>query len=294
MVNQFAFRRMQPSDKDDVLRICSKIWEGRDFIPSKFDEWVNDEKGYFVALLSDDKLVGMSRITYITDTDVLLEGLRKDPDSNVKGVCKAVTEHFLEMLHMKKELTSIRFVTNFKNAHVRNVSEKLGFRLIHTFSHKRIPTYNENNLQSASFAPVTQTSDIEKILDYVHKSDFIPLSKNLLMLRWLIYQYSDEAFIEKLIKPGLCRGIIYDGEIKALAATWIERGIHLPFFDAENFTYAKSLIIDLLASFQNEKEWAMWILLPEIPRLKSYFADMGFMSRESENDCLIYEYPVDW
>lgn len=298
MGEQFTFRRMQASDKDDMIRISSKIWDGHDFLPSKFDDWVKDEKGYFLAVLHDGKLIGSGKITFATDTDVLFEGLRKDQDIDIKGVGYAITRQLIDILRGKKGLTSIRFVTYFKNYQSISVGEKLGFKIHKTFSLKDIPSYDESGKiilkQKDSYAPVQQITDVDRIMAYVYKSDIFSLSNNLLCLNWVIVPYSDDMFIEKLIKPGKCFAIIHDGEIKALAAIWLERGFHMSFFDAENFSYAKSLITEMISMSFAMGKWSVEIFIPDGWNLKPWFDDLGFRSWEEEHDVRIYEYPIDW
>jgi hypothetical protein len=234
----------------------------------------------------------------VTDTDVLLEGLRKDQDIDIKGVGLAVTSQMLDILREKKGLTSIRLVTYFKNYQSIAVGEKLGFIVLKTFSLKEIPFYDEHGnkypIQTPSYAPVQQITDIDQILDYTHKSDLFHLSDNLLCLNWVACPNSDEMFIEKLIKPGNCFAVFHEGRIKALAAIWLERGFHLSFFDAENFSYAKSLINYLSAMSLAMGKWSVEIFLPDNWKLNQWFKDLGFISWEEEHDVRIYEYPLNW
>ena len=41
----FTFRRATPEDRDAVIALCAKIWEGDDYIPTCFDRWVADAEG---------------------------------------------------------------------------------------------------------------------------------------------------------------------------------------------------------------------------------------------------------
>ena len=294
MNQEFTFRKMMPSDKDDALRICSKIWDGHDFLLKEFDEWVKDDKGLFAAVLHEGKLVAMGKITFLTETDAWLEGLRKDQDSELKGIGLLVTQYLLDILRKRKNLSSLRFCTYFKNMGSVKSAEKCGFKLIRSFSMKEYGFEDENKPKGPSYAPVIQINDVDKILDYVHTSEFIPLSGNLLCLSWVVHPYSDELFINELIKPGNCFAIMENGEIKALAALYFKRGFHISFFDAENFSYAKSLMNHLQTLSFERQNWGLEIFVPEFPKLKSFVEDFGFKSWEAENDVVVYGRPIDW
>jgi len=48
----FTFRRATPADRDAVLSLCSRIWEGDDYIPTCFDRWVADTEGELALCLA--------------------------------------------------------------------------------------------------------------------------------------------------------------------------------------------------------------------------------------------------
>jgi len=291
---EFTFRKMMMSDKEDVLRICSKIWDGHDFLPSMFDEWVKDEKGYFAAALHEGKLVGMGRITFLTETDAWFEGLRKDQDADIKGMGVAVTRHLLDALRNNKNLTSIRFCTYFKNMGSVKAGEKCNFKVVQAFSLKEFVFEKEGHKSSSpSYAPVVRIDDQDRILAYVHKSDFIPLSGNFQCLSWIVHSYTDELFIREFIDSGQCYAIVENNEIKALTAIFYGRGFHLAFFDAENFSYAKSLLHYIHVMAHDKGQWGVEIFLPEYAKLKSWFSDFDYESWEAENDVLVFGHPVD-
>ena len=39
-------KRVLASDREDILEISRHIWEGHDYLPSVFDDWVKDPKSY--------------------------------------------------------------------------------------------------------------------------------------------------------------------------------------------------------------------------------------------------------
>ena len=95
-------RRITDKDRARVIEIASKIWEGDDYISFVFDEWLNDPDGNFAGLWENNKLVGFGRLKFLTSTDVWLEGLRKDPDSDAKGVGKKLPQYSYNKLQGKK------------------------------------------------------------------------------------------------------------------------------------------------------------------------------------------------
>ena len=123
-------------DKAKVLEISSQIWGGDDYIHLVFDDWISDKIGEFTGVWENEFLIGFGKLTFITATDVWLEGLRKNPQTNVKGVGEALTKYFLQKLKRNKNISSIRFSTYFGNIPSIRINEKLGFVKIGTFSLK--------------------------------------------------------------------------------------------------------------------------------------------------------------
>jgi GNAT superfamily N-acetyltransferase len=67
-----------PEDRERILAISAKIWEGQDYIPHVLDRWLC-EGGLFVAELSG-KVVGFAKNTELSPGEIWLEGLRVDPE----------------------------------------------------------------------------------------------------------------------------------------------------------------------------------------------------------------------
>jgi len=42
MNKKLEVRELKLSDKDEVVELTSRIWDGRDYIPDLYEEWVND------------------------------------------------------------------------------------------------------------------------------------------------------------------------------------------------------------------------------------------------------------
>ncbi len=63
MESTLTFRRARPEDKEMVLLLCSKIWEGDDYMPRVFDNWVSDLEGELALCFAGGKLAGISKLT---------------------------------------------------------------------------------------------------------------------------------------------------------------------------------------------------------------------------------------
>jgi hypothetical protein len=220
---------MLPDDRSALLEIASRIWEGMDYLPGVFDEWVVDTRGQFAAVLLDGRLAGCGKLTFLTETDAWLEGLRKDPRVLQRGLGRAVTGHFLSLLAHRRDLTSIRFSTYVSNQESIVTNERLGFRVRTALSVKawqgsRIDlagtAMRERAARSASQGDVVTVRDHDIISGFLGRSGYFPAMQGLLVEGWRAYPFSTALFLERYADTGACRGVLRGGTLTGLAA-WV-------------------------------------------------------------------------
>jgi GNAT superfamily N-acetyltransferase len=83
-------RPMRPSDRERVLEICHDIWDGHDYIPRVFDDWVADAGAAFQAAEVEGVVVGMQRLRPYAPGLVWYEGLRVAATHRRKGLARAM------------------------------------------------------------------------------------------------------------------------------------------------------------------------------------------------------------
>jgi hypothetical protein len=300
----FTFRRMTPADKPALVAIAARIWDGTDYLPAVFDEWVADAAGEFTAVILDGRIVGCGKLTFLTPVDAWFEGLRKDPDLAEKGVTAAVTSYFLSRLAGRRDLASIRFSTYVRNLASITANERMGFRRHLTLSCK---TWNAKRPElealsvgaaGAGGLAVQQVTREEQAFHFLESRGYLEATKGLLPEGWRALPYSRELFVSRYIRTGRCWGVVEGGALKGLSVfvhdtRHAHTYIKLVLVDAEEaevarllfdhlFTYAKEHVSDY-----NEIE----LIQPPIPRVRDFCAARGFKSWEQEEDFLVYEYP---
>lgn len=293
MIDKFEFRKMTLSDKPKILEICSRIWEGNDFIPELFDEWVKDSKGEFTAVLHEGRIIGCSKLTFLTDHDAWLQGLRKDQDCKVKGVGEAVTHYYLDKLKHYDNLKSIRFAAYFKDPKSVSAARKCGFVKVKSFSWKHLDFDPDTVTVLDKSNRTSVIKDVDSIMKYIKESDYFDYMNNLICLDWEVHPYSDDLIKTRFIDNNMCYGIEESGKIKALVLAFPARGLSLSFFNADNIDYGKELLEYLKIPALKCRWKSIKFFLPEHPSLRKLINDLCFVSWEQENDYLLYEFPVD-
>lgn len=285
-------RRVVAADKDRILEISAKIWEGDDYLPQVFSEWLGDKEGDFWAVTSNGLLIAFQKVSYFTPTDVWLMGLRKDADTRERGVGRFINKEILARLAQNKNITSVRFATYNENYQSINLFSKLGFELVAKRSHKFIAV-NE------AVAPVTGGDyaiaimrDLEKVSAYLSATPFLKSIKNLVNIGWEVYPFSTQLLHERFVDAGHCHALVQGGQIKAIALmSYLDCG-YISLFEADNQETARALIAHLKAEVGKRGLKELCIFLTEENRISKMLTLCGFKSWEEEDDFLVYELPL--
>ena len=283
-------RRITEKDRFRVIEIASKIWEGDDYISFVFDEWVNDPDGNFSGLWENGKLVGFGRLKFLTSTDIWLEGLRKDPDSDAKGVGEKLSRYYYNYLQGKK-ITSIRFSTYFDNIASIKLNEKSGFKKVLTLSLKSLDlTKTERNFS----IKITSDINFKSIKQFVENSSYLQKSNHFIGKGWVTHKYSekflrtffDDGNIVVWLEDGLIKGAGFWAKVNYPDVFWIS------FLEADNFEIFTGLKDYFNSVGRKLGKERFEILIPD-NRLKEYCNRASFESWEQENDFMLYELPQE-
>ena len=83
-------RPMRAADRDRVMEISRDIWEGHDYIPRVFDDWLADAGASFQAAELDGVVVGLQRLRPYAPGLIWYEGLRVASGHRRQGLAHAM------------------------------------------------------------------------------------------------------------------------------------------------------------------------------------------------------------
>jgi RimJ/RimL family protein N-acetyltransferase len=306
----FTVRRMSAADKPAVLAISSQIWEGRDYLPRVFDEWVRDAEGEFAAVLLEGRVVGCGELTWFTPVDAWLEGLRKDPAVKDKGLGGTLARYFFAKLAARPDLASLRFSTRSTNHASITVNEALGFQRRMTLTRMSwegsraelaaVPT------TSAGAVEVRSITDESLVHDFLVRYGCFRDTAGLVVDGWQARPFSPEMLAERYVKAGRCRGVIAPEGLAGLVIDrFDERALYprlkVVCLDARDAAIADALFDDVFLTLRRaagrhgpaapdrlDVEW----MVPPADRLRRWCAGRGLRA-EREDDVVIFEYPLE-
>lgn len=138
-MSDIQIRRARPADKGAVNALSAHIWEGEDYIPYTFDEWVADPEGRFSLAFEGNTLLGFAKLSRLGPEEWWLEGLRVHPEQRGQGIARYLHQHMNAHANTLGPGV-LRFATNADNTAVHHLAESSGFRRICGYSGAVIET----------------------------------------------------------------------------------------------------------------------------------------------------------
>jgi len=122
-------RDARAEDKPAVIELTRTIWEGEDYLPYVFDDWLETTSGEFFVLELDGRLAGLGRALVSEEGDAWLEGGRIHPELQGQGLASVM---FAYQMHKVRRLgcRAARFTTASDNLPVQHLATATGFQKI--------------------------------------------------------------------------------------------------------------------------------------------------------------------
>jgi len=121
------------SDTAAVLALTSQIWEGEDYIPQVWEEWLADEDGRLIVAEHRGQVLGLGKLSRLSDEDWWLQGLRVDPAFEGRGVGSQL-HHALVAAWEQIGNGALRLATASFRKPVQHLSEQSGFVKVDEFT----------------------------------------------------------------------------------------------------------------------------------------------------------------
>lgn len=273
-LTQLVCRAALPMDTPQVLDMTRHIWDGRDYIPYVWQDWLADAEGFLAVAEYGNRIVGLGKLTRLAEDEWWLEGLRVHPDFEGRGFATHIHQYLMERWQSLGKGV-VRLATASKRLAVHRICEKLGFRKVGEFG-----AY-ERQAQAEGSAPdfyVVADEDLDAAFAFASQSPLLPLGHSLIDLGWQ-WAKLRSAYLERYVaasqaywwrqRAGLI-GVAEDDEdeTKSLLIRWV--------------ACAPQMLADLLADFarwaaRNGYQKAAWIAPLQAPILTA-LATAGYQA----------------
>lgn len=207
MKPELEIRELEKTDKEEVVEMTSEIWDGQDYIPDYFDEWVED--GGFICGTVDGEIVALAKHTWHSDDVLWLEGLRVHPKHREKGYGRAMIEGQVNYLNKQLDYRVARFLTSNDNTPVKKVVEDIGFELKQKYDYVRLDDEDLEEMEppvTDEIERVQNEKDVEEVIDTVLFSEELEDNKGLYMEHWTAYPMNEDL-IKDRVENGYCYSV---------------------------------------------------------------------------------------
>jgi GNAT superfamily N-acetyltransferase len=123
--SELTLRPMRAADRERVVEISRDIWDGHDYLPRVFDEWLADAGAAFQAAEVEGVVVGVQRLRPIAPGLLWYEGLRVASTHRRQGLARAMLASAIADAR-EQRFREIRLGTG--NADAVPLFESMGFR----------------------------------------------------------------------------------------------------------------------------------------------------------------------
>lgn len=132
-MSEIVIRPARAADRAAVNALSAHIWEGEDYVPYTFDDWVADPAGQFSVAYEEDRLLGFAKLSRLGPGEWWMEGLRVHPAQRGRGIARRLHHHLLERAENLGP-GILRFATSGENTAVHHLAESTGFRHISSYT----------------------------------------------------------------------------------------------------------------------------------------------------------------
>jgi predicted PurR-regulated permease PerM/GNAT superfamily N-acetyltransferase len=182
-------RVARPEDEEAVKAMSEQIWDGQDYVPEMFDEWVTDERGQFTVAYVGEELVAFNKLTELSPGEWWLEGLRVEMRHRGRGLARLLHNYACELADQRGK-GMLRFATSSENLPVQKIAVDSGFRLVSRHLITSLNIKSEDGAAAAMalpFLPVT-AEELPQLESQIQYSEVYRSCGGLLEDEWVWLQ----------------------------------------------------------------------------------------------------------
>ena len=196
--NSIVCRPALPMDTPGMIELTKHIWDGEDYVPGAWGDWLADREGILAVAESNAKVVGLGKLTKLSPVDWWLEGLRVHPKYEGRGIASRLHDYLLG--YWKRNGSGhVRLATISKREPVKHMVKKRGFSLIGEFATYKVSFSDiEISNQAESYFELVKTEEQDKALSWLSSPGVDRLNFGIMDLGWQFAPPRIE-FIEKYV-----------------------------------------------------------------------------------------------
>ena len=130
--DKVKIRRAIAADKAPILEICKNIWNGHDYLPGVWDDWLADKDSRLIVATVKGRTVGVAHASVQTPDVAWLEGVRVHEQYRGLGIAGMLNKALVGWARRRRARVA-RLCTGSSNIASKKHLEKIGLPLLQTF-----------------------------------------------------------------------------------------------------------------------------------------------------------------
>jgi GNAT superfamily N-acetyltransferase len=160
-LHSIVCRPALPKDTPDVMELTRTIWDGHDYIPHVWNDWLADSHGLLASAEYKGQVVGLGKLTRLAEQQWWLEGLRVHPDYQGRHIASHIMEYLYDYWKMTAS-GAIRLATASYRLSVQHLCDRFGFQKLGEFSEFSAPAISfTGSAAEIGFSPVQAGQEAE-------------------------------------------------------------------------------------------------------------------------------------
>jgi len=174
-------RPANADDTPDVLELTKTIWEGHDYVPEVWEEWLADTQGQLLVAEFDRKVLGISKLSRLSPEDWWMQGLRVHPQFEGRGIASQLTDATVQAW-VETGSGTVRLGTASFRLPVHHMCNRLGFEKVSELAPFYAPAILMDN-PTTVFEPL-EFHEVEEASGFANRSPGLALTAGLIDLGW--------------------------------------------------------------------------------------------------------------
>ncbi len=278
-----TLRRLNTDDQEQINLLCMNIWDGRDYLPGVFSQWVKSSYHTVLGLFNSDELVATCTLERIADTDIgWVEALRVKESYRGQGLGSRLVHEIVDIAR-RTGVKTLWYATGSNNNESQTVARKTGFRVTTAVGHFRIERpFPAHPSPSPSIVPLEVTP--ERLYDMIQQCPEL-VDVERMPLSWS-FDFRDLAGLRRIGTRTRFRTVIEeDGTVVGLFYSRVVRDGEGDRITFHVFSTERSVFVDIMARLldeaeQSDAERAVFFVGP---RLIEWCKTLGYVNREDHD-----------
>jgi GNAT superfamily N-acetyltransferase len=252
--NQLHIRLARPDDRAAVVEMVATVWDGTDYLPKVWDEWLADPGGPLLIAELAQRPVVVAKLSALGGGEDWFEGLRVAPEQRGKGFARIMLQRCVE-LSRERRAHVLRYLTGGENLAMQRIALDLGFQLIYA------PVwYRATPLADGPAISVVPPDRLPTLLSDIARSPLLAQTGRLYAYDWCTFELTEER-----LRAHVARGEVWalaDADAWAIVAPNQRRGVWLAHIEAADSAGIAQLGSAIRAQLEPTEEVYVRALLP--------------------------------